>query len=323
MISKNLSVKLVVSITASLGFQYVSAQPIKDSQQFLKPPEISENSFFDDFINTLTAPSPFHGAIYGVIGGSLYGKLTAPNGCHPMIETTYIYRYATGGASIFAGLTSFVAFLKSYIANDTPSSDSEEAYLRWKARFEKRNLARTSSTTHSEPPKNPFPTEPSPAIENSPPTTTELVSPEPPPPYPVFTVLCLDKINTQLEEQTEQLIVNAHHLNIINTQLKETAHHIKAINHRIDHLQKNIQRNDKKATRGIAAVAALGNPVFPSVPGKAAVGVGVGSYEGKQALAINVNYRPETVEKISFQAGIGKSNGSGKPVMRMGAIYEF
>jgi 16S rRNA G966 N2-methylase RsmD len=91
---------------------------------------------------------------------------------------------------------------------------------------------------------------------------------------------------------------------------------------RLDKLENDIQRNDKKAMQGIAAVAALGNAVIPAAPGKTIVGAGVANYEGKQALGINMSHRPEAMSQMSVQAGMATSSG-GKPVIRLGASYEF
>lgn len=90
----------------------------------------------------------------------------------------------------------------------------------------------------------------------------------------------------------------------------------------IGDLQDQIHRNDKKAARGIAAMAALGNVATPSAPGKTVIGAGVGSYDGEQAIAFNISHRPKSFGNVTLQAGIGSSNG-GKPVMRAGVSYEF
>ena len=112
----------------------------------------------------------------------------------------------------------------------------------------------------------------------------------------------------QLSEKTQQL-------NVMNERVDALSNHL-------GQLQNDIQNNDKKATQGIAAVAALGNTEFPSLSGKAVVGAGVGSYEGRQAVAINISHRPEKIGSMNFHAGIGASAG-GKPVMRFGTSYEF
>lgn len=90
----------------------------------------------------------------------------------------------------------------------------------------------------------------------------------------------------------------------------------------INQMQNDIQNNDKKATRGIAAVAALGNAPLPSAPGKTVVGAGLGSYAGIQALALTISHRPEKLGQMSFQGGVAASTG-GRPVVRVGASYEF
>lgn len=90
----------------------------------------------------------------------------------------------------------------------------------------------------------------------------------------------------------------------------------------IGNLQHQIHHNDKKATRGIAAMAALGNIASPSAPGKTIVGAGIGSYHGTQAVAVNISHRPKSFSNTIFQAGIGTSTG-GKPVIRAGVSYEF
>ena len=97
---------------------------------------------------------------------------------------------------------------------------------------------------------------------------------------------------------------------------------IGAIDNSISQMQNDIQQNDKKAVRGIAAVAAMGNVVMPSAPGKTVVGAGMGRSDGIQALAVSISHRPEKLGNMAFQAAIGASNG-GKPVARAGISYEF
>jgi autotransporter adhesin len=111
-------------------------------------------------------------------------------------------------------------------------------------------------------------------------------------------------------------------LNLANHRVQELHQHLQATDSRVNQMQHDIQRNDKKAMRGIASVAAMSNAVQPSAPGKTVVGVGVATYEGVQGFAINVNHRPEKLSQMSFQGAIATSSG-GKPVMRVGASYEF
>jgi hypothetical protein len=142
------------------------------------------------------------------------------------------------------------------------------------------------------------------------------------PPHHAVSLPIIDEMNDQLVIHEDQLTANLHSLNRANGQIDSANKRIEEVGRRVNKLEQDIQKNDRKAMRGIAAVAALGNAVFPSAPGKTVVGAGVGSHDGVQGVAVSVSHRPETWSQMSFQGGIGSTSG-GKPVMRLGASYEF
>jgi hypothetical protein len=144
----------------------------------------------------------------------------------------------------------------------------------------------------------------------------------PPPPPHYFFITDVDEIDKKLKAHASQLEANFHALDHSNKQLNKTHTRILEVGKRVHQLEQAIQRNDKKARQGIAAVAALGSAVLPSAPGKTVIGAGVGHHDGVQGVAINVSHRPEAWSQVSFQGGIGASAG-GRPAMRLGASYEF
>lgn len=112
----------------------------------------------------------------------------------------------------------------------------------------------------------------------------------------------------QLNEITQNINANNNRVNILND--------------RVNHLEDQVHKNDKKAARGIAALAAMGNVATPSKPGKTAIGAGVGSYDGQQAVAFTISHRLAKLDRLVLQAGVGGGN-NGKPVMRAGFSFEF
>jgi autotransporter adhesin len=142
-----------------------------------------------------------------------------------------------------------------------------------------------------------------------------------PPPHYLFTT-ATDEMDKKLKAHASQLEANFQALDHSNKQLNKTHTRILEVGKRVHQLEQAIQRNDKKARQGIAAVAALGSAVLPSAPGKTVIGAGVGHHDGVQGVAINVSHRPEAWSQVSFQGGIGASAG-GRPAMRLGASYEF
>ena len=158
--------------------------------------------------------------------------------------------------------------------------------------------------------------------QKAPAVTLEGATAPPPPQVVVVVDPRIDAVATHLADQADQLKINTQAITQTKHQVAAVEQQVAAVNNRTNHLEKEIQKNDKKAIRGIAAVAALGYAVFPSAPGKTVVNAGISSYEHVQALAISISHRPEKLSRLSFQAGIGAST-AGKPVMRVGAGYEF
>lgn len=132
----------------------------------------------------------------------------------------------------------------------------------------------------------------------------------------------VSSIDTQLARQAEQMTGHGRAIDKTNARLDMIESRAEAIEQRADKIKKDMQQLDRKAMRGIAAVAAMGNAEQPSVPGNMVATAGVGNYGGRQAVAVNINYRPEKSEPVNIHAGAGASSG-GRPVMRMGVSYEF
>jgi hypothetical protein len=135
-------------------------------------------------------------------------------------------------------------------------------------------------------------------------------------------ILIVEDINHLFAAYKAQLMTDFQQLDMLYSQIDAGNKKLNMMNDKIDQLQKDIQKNNKKAVRGIAAVAALGSAVLSSEPGKTVVSAGVGNYDGVQGLAISITHRSERMSHISVQGGLGASSG-GKPLMRLGASYEF
>jgi autotransporter adhesin len=146
--------------------------------------------------------------------------------------------------------------------------------------------------------------------------------PDDPPTYVLAFDPRIDDTLNKIVVHDAQLAYNTQSLNRVNHRVEGLRHQVEAVDRRVNKLQDEVQKNDKKALRGIASTAALSNAVQPSAPGKTVIGVGAATYEGVHAFAITVSHRPEKFSQMSFQGGIGTS-GSGKPVMRVGISYQF
>lgn len=83
-----------------------------------------------------------------------------------------------------------------------------------------------------------------------------------------------------------------------------------------------IAKSESKTSSGVAAIAAMAS-VPPMTAGKNfSVGVGVGSYDGKAALAVAAQKRfsENLTARLSFASGIGSG---AKPVVGAGAAWEY
>jgi hypothetical protein len=161
------------------------------------------------------------------------------------------------------------------------------------------------------------------------PVAPKPIEPKPIEPKPIEppTVVCVSdprakEVAQQIERQAKQLALHTDVMNQFHTHVSGINERVKLVNNQVNKLEKDVQKNSKKAMRGIAAVAALGNAVFPSAPGKSVISAAIGGYQHAQAIAVSLSHRPEKLSRVSFQAGIGAST-AGKPVMRVGAGYEF
>jgi hypothetical protein len=104
--------------------------------------------------------------------------------------------------------------------------------------------------------------------------------------------------------------------NQISSSIGNLENHVAQVENKINHVE-------KMANRGIASVAALSGTVsMPSQPGKFVSSAAVATYAGVQGFAVNFAYRPQTVDALSFQGGVGTSGG-GKAVYRAGVAFEF
>lgn len=85
---------------------------------------------------------------------------------------------------------------------------------------------------------------------------------------------------------------------------------------------KAVAKSEAKTAGGVAAIAAMAS-VPPMTTGKNfSVGVGVGSYDGKAALAVAAQKRfsENLTARLSFASGIGSG---AKPVVGAGAAWEY
>jgi autotransporter adhesin len=89
----------------------------------------------------------------------------------------------------------------------------------------------------------------------------------------------------------------------------------------IAELESQIADVEDQSARGIAAVAALQQPVYHE-PGDLVLTMGTGYYEGEGAISAAIGYLSET-GGIGYSAGIGLPLGGDGPVLRAGVSLKL
>lgn len=91
------------------------------------------------------------------------------------------------------------------------------------------------------------------------------------------------------------------------------------IHHRLDGMEKTINKNKKTSNAGVASVAAMANIPQVMNAGKSGVGVGVGHREGQNAIAVGFSRASDNAKHVvKFSAGIDSQRKS-----TLGAGYMF
>ena len=91
------------------------------------------------------------------------------------------------------------------------------------------------------------------------------------------------------------------------------------IHHRLDGMEKTINKNKKTSNAGVASVAAMANIPQVMSAGKSGVGVGVGHREGQNAIAVGFSRASDNAKHVvKFSAGIDSQRKS-----TLGAGYMF
>lgn len=91
------------------------------------------------------------------------------------------------------------------------------------------------------------------------------------------------------------------------------------IHHRLDGMEKTINKNKKTSNAGVASVAAMANIPQVMSAGKSGVGVGVGHREGQSAIAVGFSRASDNAKHVvKFSAGVDSQRKS-----TLGAGYMF
>lgn len=89
-------------------------------------------------------------------------------------------------------------------------------------------------------------------------------------------------------------------------------------NGRIDNLERQVDRVERKLSQGIASVAAMTSA--PLVPGKTTIAVSGATYNGESAVGASIT--KSVSNNFAITGGIAMSSG-GDPVVRVGGIWTF
>ena len=146
----------------------------------------------------------------------------------------------------------------------------------------------------------------------------------------------IEKTNTQVSKNTSTLVAQNKTLVSHDTRISTNAKNITSNTNRIANIEgdvKNLRQDFEKlskdynsfkktASAGIAGVAAMANIPTAYGVGNVAVGAGIGSFNGEQAISVGVSYRAN--EAIAMKASIAANSGSNvEPVIGAGISYEF
>jgi autotransporter adhesin len=94
------------------------------------------------------------------------------------------------------------------------------------------------------------------------------------------------------------------------------------VHNEITNVYNYIEKVEEGASRGIAAVAALAQPMYFPEPGAGMAAVGSGYYDGESALAVSFGYLDEG-GSIAYSGGIGMGLSGGEPVARVGVTFRL
>ena len=90
----------------------------------------------------------------------------------------------------------------------------------------------------------------------------------------------------------------------------------------INTLENHVDRVEDSSERGIAAVAALAQPIYFPEPGAGMAAVGTGYYEGETALSVTLGYL-DAGGSIAYTGGVGVPLSGGGPVARVGVVFRL
>ena len=90
----------------------------------------------------------------------------------------------------------------------------------------------------------------------------------------------------------------------------------------ITEIHNHIEKVEEGASRGIAAVAALAQPIHFPEPGAGMAAIGSGYYDGESALAVSFGYLDEA-GSVAYSGGIGMGLSGGEPVARFGVTFRL
>jgi len=94
---------------------------------------------------------------------------------------------------------------------------------------------------------------------------------------------------------------------------------VEALSSRMGALENRVDEVARNSYRGIAGVAAMAISA-PQTPGRTAVNIGVGSYQGYSAVGASAAY---LTSNGRYSVNGGLSYAGGKPVMRAGVGFSF
>ena len=84
--------------------------------------------------------------------------------------------------------------------------------------------------------------------------------------------------------------------------------------------RKAIDKNRKRAARGVAGVAAMAN-IPSALPGKSAIGIGIGGFDGENAVAVGVGHHFEN--GIAIKGSISTGNATNSIAYGAGMSYSW
>ncbi|MCB1614642.1 MAG: YadA C-terminal domain-containing protein [Pseudomonadales bacterium] len=91
----------------------------------------------------------------------------------------------------------------------------------------------------------------------------------------------------------------------------------------INGFQNDLNELEDDAFSGIAIALSLNSPQMPSAPGKTAVSMGAGFFEGKSAVGVNAVHALEAWSDQNGTIGVGISGASGLFAGKVSVGFEF